>query len=173
MPNILTAQQAANALKVATNDARMLDLLPQIDAYIKRATGRDWAGDSPIHALAVSAATMLLVKWYEDPGALASADILHFGLDAALGQLEAEALKYRRMPEFYGLSAAGSISLPGALLGDSVVKLVGIYGVSGTQASKFESTISVADQIQQTAAEDLSAKVYLAFLKSPGDDITT
>jgi hypothetical protein len=94
MPNILTATEASTVLRTAVNDQNMLDLLPQIDAYIKNATGRDFTVDSPIRADAKSAARMLLVMWYEDPGMIASGGIvLSLGLTAALAQLKAVALQ--------------------------------------------------------------------------------
>ncbi len=67
MTNILTLQQAANALHVNVNDARMIDLLPQVDKFIQDATGRDWTEDAEKNATAISAATMLLVMWFENP----------------------------------------------------------------------------------------------------------
>ena len=42
MTNILTAQQAANALRCDPTDVELLDLLPQVDSYLRNATGRDW-----------------------------------------------------------------------------------------------------------------------------------
>ena len=48
MANILTAAEAANVLRCLTTDAAMLQLLPQVDKYIKTATGRDWTADTTI-----------------------------------------------------------------------------------------------------------------------------
>jgi hypothetical protein len=171
MPNILTAQQAANALRTTTTDARMLDLLPQVDAFVKRATGRDWAADATMNSIAVSAATMLLVMWYENPGMIGMEGVMPFGLTAALGQLEAEALKYRKHV-FDGLNGAGAVSLPSVRRGDDVISLVGIYGVSGSQTANFESEISEDGQLQQTSTDDLSENVYAVIVKSPEDDVT-
>lgn len=95
MANILTETEAAAVLRVGEDDALMIDMLSQVDAYIEQATGRDWTADDPVRAEAKSAARMLLVKWYEDPGALGVAfgGALGFGLGAALMQLEALALE--------------------------------------------------------------------------------
>lgn len=95
MANILTETEAASVLRVEIDDQVMMDLLPQVDAYIQMATGRDWAADSPVRPEARSAARMLLVKWYEDPGAMGVAygGALGFGLSASLTQLEALALQ--------------------------------------------------------------------------------
>jgi hypothetical protein len=91
--NILTTTEGANALRTATNDVLMLDLLSQVDAYINNATGRDWTADSPIRPEAKAAARMLLVRWHEDPGGMAAGSALGFGLSAAVVQLEALALQ--------------------------------------------------------------------------------
>ncbi|NMC84294.1 MAG: phage gp6-like head-tail connector protein [Anaerolineaceae bacterium] len=91
--NILTESEAAKVLRTGEDDPVMLDLLPQVDAYIENATGRDWAADEPIQAAAKSAARMLLVRWYEDPGGMAAGVSLGFGLNAALVQLKVLALE--------------------------------------------------------------------------------
>lgn len=93
MTNILTAGEAAEVLRVEITDANMLRLLPLIDAYIKNASGRDWTLDNPAHPTAKSAARMLLVRWFEDPGQMASGNTLNFGLNAAMTQLKALALE--------------------------------------------------------------------------------
>lgn len=93
MSNILTAAEASVVLRCDVDDEMMLDLLPQVNTYLEMATGRDWTADSPIYAEAKSAARMLLVRWHEDPGGMASGASMGFGLTAALTQLEAKALK--------------------------------------------------------------------------------
>lgn len=168
--HILTVAQAAGALRVAEDDPRLLDLLPQIDLFIQNATGRDWTQDVVKHKTAVSAATMLLVQWYEDPAMIGTDGSMNFGLSAALIMLEAEALKYRGVL-FFGSSGAGAISLADARLGDVVIRLVGVYGASGDQSAGFESVVSVAGQLQQISDSDLSEKSYFVFLKSPMDDL--
>ena len=171
MPNILTVAEAANFIRTDTTDAVMLMLLPQVDAFIKRATGRDWTLDGTINPIAKAAAVMLLVQWYDNPAqAFGESTAMSFGLTATLTQLEAEALKYRKSV-FAGLSNAGSILLAGARKGDDVISLVGVYGVSGSQAANFESEISIEGQIQQTASSDLSENVYVVILKHPADDV--
>ncbi len=164
--HILTVQEAANALRVETTDARMLDLLSQVDRFIQLATGRDWTQDTTKNPVA----TMLLVMWFDNPSMTGESGNMPFGLINALGQLEAEALKYRKY-EFYGSNGAGSIALDGARVGDDVISLVGVYGVSGSQVSNFESEISVDGYLQQTSGSDLSENLYVAILKSPGEDV--
>lgn len=170
MTNILTATQASNALRTTTDDPRMLDLLPQIDKFVERATGRDWTQDASIHATAVSAATMLLVMWFENPAMIGDGTLMVFGLTSAFTILEAEALKYRKY-EFEGVSGIGWINLPGAREGDVVIKLVGTYGASGSQIAKFESAIAEENYIQQISTDDLSEKHYVVVLKNPADEV--
>lgn len=162
MTNILTAAEGAIVLRTAATDTNLLALLPQIDGYIKAATGHDWAADSPIRDEAKAAARMLLVKWYEDPGAIGSGeDALSFGLRSMLLTLEVIAQRYK---EFLGSDGAGAITLVGAHAGDSVVSVTGLRGVSGDQSASFETVISVDGQIQQVSTDDLSENVYRAYL---------
>jgi len=166
MANILTASEAATVLRCETTDADMLALLPAVDAYIKNATGHDWASDNPVLPEAKSAARMLLVKWHEDPGMMSNGTAsLGYGLASCLIQLEAKALRYQ---EFFGRDGAGSIDLPGALAGDTVSTLVGLVGVTGDKKTDFETMITVDGQIQQVSESDLSANVYRAFLNPIG-----
>lgn len=168
MANILTDVEAADWVRTDADDTAMLQLLDSVDAYIKNATGRDWAADAEINPMAKTAAGIILTAWYDDPAQIGSSVSR---ASAALLQLEAEALKYRKY-QFFGASSAGSVYLPGAKVGDVVQKLVGVYGVSGDQSSVFESTISVDDAIQQSSSADLSDNIYVVVIKSPGDDIT-
>jgi hypothetical protein len=91
--NILTASEGSNVLRCSASDPELLALLPLVDAYLKNATGRDWTLDSTVRPEAKSAARMLLVRWHEDPGAMAAGSALGFGLSACLVQLEALALQ--------------------------------------------------------------------------------
>jgi hypothetical protein len=161
---ILTTTEAATVLRCADDDANMLMLLPAIDAYIKMATGRDWAGDSPVRQEAKNAARMLLVQWHENPAMVGNQSVLGFGLLAALTQLEAVARYYYT---FEGLSGTGYIYLKEAREGDTVVSLVGRVGASGDQSANFESIISIDDYIRQISDSDLSDKWFTAFLVPP------
>jgi hypothetical protein len=95
MSYILTDIEAANVLRCEPNDPFMLDLLPAVDAYLKQATGRDWAADTTVYTEAKAAARILLVQWHEDPGMMigSQANTLSGGLAACLAQLEAKALE--------------------------------------------------------------------------------
>lgn len=162
MANILTATEAANVLRCETTDPLMLNLLDAVDAYITQATGHNWAADGTINAIAKSAARMLLVMWHENPGMMNGGEAaLNHGLRAVLTQLESLALRY---VTFEGLNGAGSIEIEGAEEGDTVVSLVGVVGSTGSQATLFETVITVDDQIQQTSTSDLSGKYYRAYL---------
>jgi hypothetical protein len=166
MTTILTTQEAANALRCEVDDEEMLDLLPQVDRYVINATGHDWSTDATIDPTAKSAARMLLVMWHEDPAMMAQKNApLSFGLTATLVQLQALAASYM---EFEGLVNAGSIDLVGANVGDTVVSVTGLVGVSGNQAASFESVISVQDAIQQIANTNLDNKWLRVQLKSVG-----
>ena len=65
---------------------------------------------------------------------------------------------------FDGVAAAGPCTATGLAIGDKVISVVGIIGELGDVASKFESTITVVDEIQQSSATDLSGNDYLAII---------
>lgn len=164
---ILTPEEAADVLRCDIFDQNMLNMLPAIDAYIERATGRDWAADSIIPQGAKSAARILLVQWHEDPGMMAGGiAVLSGGLQACLTQLEALALYYYI---FEGLDGVGYITIDAAREGDTVVTLIGKVGATGDQSAKFESVITEVGYIQQTSSEDLSEKWYEVKLVPPGE----
>ena len=102
--SILTPTEASAVLRCETDDQNMLDLLDQVDAYIENATGWLWTQDAVINTTAKSAARMLLVQWYENPGQLGnesgrSETVLSFGLNAVLLQLKAEAKRLTELAE--------------------------------------------------------------------------
>jgi hypothetical protein len=168
MTNILTPTEGANFVRTENTDAVMLQLLPLVDQYILNATGHDWASDATIHDTAKIAAGMLLVYWYDNPGAVG---VSPETVGSALVQLEAEALKYRKV-DFAGRTGAGAIALPSARVGDVVITLTGVYGVDGDQRAAFESIVSVADQIQQISTSNLSDHRYVVVVKNPADDVS-
>lgn len=158
MTNILTAIEAAIVLRCEETDADMLALLPQVDAYIKNSTGRDWTKESPIPEEAKSAARMLLTRYHESPGMNSSElDTLAGGLRSTLTHLEVMALRYH---EFFGRDGAGSVVVSGLRRGDTVDSLVAIVGDEGDQSNAFESFISEDNEIQQTSDSDLSDVMF-------------
>lgn len=168
MANILTPSEAADYVRTEQSDTVMLMLMDQVDAYIKSATGRDWAADTVKNPLAKMCAGIILTAWYDDPSQMGMGPQ---NATNALMQLEVAALKYRKYT-FFGSSSAGSIYLPGAKEGDDVIKLVGVHGVSGDQTAKYESEISEENAIEQTYGGDLSEYIFVVILKSPADDVT-
>lgn len=69
----------------------------------------------------------------------------------------------RKTVSFAGRNLTGACTLVGVKVGDVVVSVTGLAaGTVGDQAAKFETTITVADQIQQSNNTDLSANIYLA-----------
>jgi len=167
-PNILSSAEAAAYLKCDEDDPVMLLLLPQIDAYIKRATGRDWAAEVIIPQEAKIPARDLLIQWHEDPGVLtgSQATVLTANLQASLSQLRAMAHYYFT---FEGLPGPGMIPILGMSEGDSVITLVGKVGISGDQRSKFESVITWDGYLVQISNEDLEEKWFTAYLIPPGE----
>lgn len=65
MANILTVEEAARAVAVDPTDEKLLDVMPQVDAYIYGATGRDWTADETINPEAKTAASIYLVLIYD------------------------------------------------------------------------------------------------------------
>jgi hypothetical protein len=64
---------------------------------------------------------------------------------------------------FTGAAAAGAITLTGANVGDLVISAINLTTPADASAS-FESTISVANQIQQSSASNLSGSTFLVSL---------
>jgi len=165
--NILTTAEAASVLRCSPDNPEMLYLLPQVDAYIRQATGRDWTADAVIAPEAKNAARMLLVLWFENPGMVASGiATLNHGLTAVLTQLEALALHYHT---FEGLPGIGYIPVVGVRKGDIVSSLIGVIGLSGDQSSKFEGVISLDGHIKQISPDNLTANWFRAKIVRPGE----
>lgn len=66
-----------------------------------------------------------------------------------------------------GRNGAGAITATGAVVGDVVVGVAGLTaGALGAATASFESAITVADQVQQSSASNLSANDYLVVLRA-------
>lgn len=66
---------------------------------------------------------------------------------------------------FDGKNGAGACTATGAVVGDKVLAVFGMTGGAlGAAGASFEATITVADQIQQSSASNLSANDYVALL---------
>lgn len=93
MANILTPDEAARVVSVENTDDRLLDVLPQVDAYINGTTGHDWIEDTEIDPEAKAAARLYLALTY-DLMAMNQSQInaLQRALTSSLGRLEAKAI---------------------------------------------------------------------------------
>ncbi|MHB9031920.1 MAG: hypothetical protein ACYC6L_02620 [Anaerolineae bacterium] len=162
---ILRVSEAAGVLRCTEDDVEMLALLPLVDAYIRSATGHDWATDMTIDPRAKAAARMLLVMWHENPGMAANGTAaLGFGLGAVLTQLEALA------QEFYiieGLSTAGYVAMAEAHEGDTIDSVLGLVGTTGDQSAQFETVVSLEGYVRQTGS-GLADKWFRVRLRRPG-----
>lgn len=69
-----------------------------------------------------------------------------------------------RFLAFAGKNGAGACTLTGAKVGDTVAGVVDLAGASASAAASFETVITVANQIQQTSASNLSAVKYAVIL---------
>jgi hypothetical protein len=67
---------------------------------------------------------------------------------------------------FTGSNLAGPCSVPGVNVGDWILGVSGITDV-GIASDKFEAHATVINQIQQSAAENLSAKNFIALVYRP------
>lgn len=77
------------------------------------------------------------------------------GLEGAIANIDALS--------FVGHNNTGACTLTGVKVGDEVLSVTGVAsGTVGVQGAKFETVITVNDQIQQTDAGNLSANVYVA-----------
>lgn len=67
---------------------------------------------------------------------------------------------------FTGKNLAGACTVLGMAVDDKILGVAGLTTV-GDVKSKFESVVTVANQIQQTAAEDLHLENYVALIYRP------
>lgn len=66
-----------------------------------------------------------------------------------------------------GRSGAGAITLTGAVVGDRVIGVAGLStGALGDATASFETAITVVNQVQQSAAGNLSANNYMFVLRA-------
>lgn len=65
-----------------------------------------------------------------------------------------------RLLAFAGSNGAGACTATGTKVGDTVIGVIDLAAGSVSAAASFESTITVADQIQQSSASDLSLLKY-------------
>ncbi|TRZ48833.1 hypothetical protein D4S03_09160 [bacterium] len=170
---ILTSAEAAAILRVAEDDQDMLALLPLVDEYIERSTGRDWAADSVVDNGAKAAARMLLVQWFENPAMQASGIAsLEFGLNAVLTQLEARALQL----ETTGVPAealAITSSMPSDGEADVAIGVAPVLVFNHQMHADAPEAVALADAdgtaVVITAALDVTGKILTI---TPTSDLT-
>lgn len=95
MANILTDAEAKDVLGYDTSQempSRVTTvLLPAVDRFIERATGKDWTTDSPVDPVAKMAASVLLSRWFDNPSLVGRND--DAGVVSLIAQLGATALE--------------------------------------------------------------------------------
>lgn len=90
MANILTVEEAARSVAVEPTDEKLLDILPQVDAYVNGTTGHNWTSDDTINPEAKTAARIYLVLLYDLMSMQQNQiDALNRALTSALSRLEA------------------------------------------------------------------------------------
>ena len=93
MRNILTPKEAFDILRL-DGDASLYPqfniILPAIDDYLKSATGKDWANETEVDPIAKMVASVLLVRWFEDPGMVGK--VSDAGVISLISQLHAKAI---------------------------------------------------------------------------------
>ncbi len=95
-------------------------------------------------------------------GAVATAKLAVEAVTAA--KLDDGALLYTA---FTGYNGAGACTLTGAKVGDVVLGVANMTD-GGASAASFEAIVTVADQVQQSSASDLSTKKYATLLLRRG-----
>lgn len=93
----------------------------------------------------------------------------NYGSDTAVLSLDGVAVGSTRsgptalMVSAAGVAAAGPVTVAGAVVGDNVAFVLG--PTNADAGANFETTVSVAGQVQQTSASNLSANQYVFFLQ--------
>jgi hypothetical protein len=110
---------------------------------------------------ASSASTSGIVELATSAEAIAGVDtgrvVTPAALQAVFGKL--------KMISFDGRNGAGACTATGAVDGDIVLAVFGITsGALGAADASFEAIVTVDDQIQQSAATNLSANDFVALL---------
>ena|SRR5258708_5471628 len=84
----------------------------------------------------------------------------HIWIGGPNGRIVASTRK-DQMTVFTGSNGAGACTLTGANVGDNVEGIVRVDASPADNLANFESIISVANQIQQTSASNLSSQTFL------------
>lgn len=112
-------------------------------------------------ALTTSATRSGLVELATDAEAKAGTDTAR-AVTAANVRAVLTGLKFI---SFTGKNGAGACTATGAAVGDKVLYVAGLSAAAlGNASASFEATVTVVNQIQQSAVGDLSSNAYLAVL---------
>jgi len=127
----------------------------------KALTPANLAAAVTTHVSAASATVAGKVELATEAEALAGSDTARAVTPAGLGG----ALNNLDIIAFAGRNGAGACTATGLKVGDVVLGVTGVVAADvGSQGSKFETVITVENQIQQSSATDLSAKVFIALV---------
>lgn len=159
-PKNLAAAATAHVAAASTTVAGKIELATDAETQ----TGTDALRAVTPAALAARTATEAragVVELATAAEALAGADtaraVTPAGMNGALIMLE--------VISFSGKNGAGACTATGLKVGDIILSVTGVVAADkGDQSANFEATVTVADQIQQSAVGDLSTKLYLAFV---------
>jgi hypothetical protein len=135
----------------------------QLKSEFESKDPRDWAADL-VDTLSAQGSSSLrgLLETATNAEALATQSTDHAITPANLGNVLAKVFPVT----FTGKNLAGACTATGLAVGDRVLGVSGVTTV-GIVSSKFESVVTVANQIQQSAAENLSAQNYTALVYRP------
>lgn len=148
------------ALGATATFAGLIELATDAEAIAGSATDRA-VTPANLQAKVAGAAAKGIVELATNAEALAGTDTERAVTPANLASVISCVVLWA----FAGKNGAGACTLTGAKVGDLVQSVTGVAaGTVGNQASKFETTITVADQIQQSDAGNLSANIYLVRL---------
>lgn len=122
---------------------------------------KNLAAAATTHVAAASATAAGKVELATDAEALAGADteraVTPHGLAGAILKMD--------IISFAGKNNTGACTATGLKVSDIILSVTGVAAADkGDQSANFESVVTVADQIQQSAAGDLSTKVYMALI---------
>jgi hypothetical protein len=150
----------ANRNFTAISAAELIELASSAETI----TGTDdTKGVSPagLAALTASATRDGLVELATDAEAILGSDTARAVTPANLAAVTAKL----DIISFVGKNGAGACTMAGVAVDDVVLSVTGQVAADvGDKSSLFETAITVADQIQQSSASDLSTKVYMALI---------
>lgn len=135
----------------------------QLKAEFQHTDPQDFANDMADTAKEAATATLAgVVELATDAEAKVGTDTVRAVTPANL----AAALINCKVLSFTGKSGSGACTLTGAAVGDQVIGIAGLEAASiGGADALYEATITVADQIQQSSSNNLSANHYLVVLR--------